>query len=187
MKRDLLVHYVDIKMQTDVNSTETEYHQLGEGIDSLTEEFNPETETKQWINEPNGNTDVSSYTPSISVDMEDCDQEDTALMDWLDDLIDSLPTGKKAITSYIRVKLNRPVTKDNEKVFRAVKRMCSVSLNSTGGESGNNVTNSFSLGGKGNGIIGYFDISTNSFTAGTYTENAGGTTTGQISGTDSEE
>ena len=169
MKRNELVHYVDIKMQTEMNSTETEYHQLGEGIDSLTEEFNPETETKQWINEPNGNTDVSSYTPSLDVEIEDCDQDDKALMDWIDDITDKLPTGKSAISSYVRVRLNRPAVKGSETVFRAVKRMCSVSVNSTGGEAGNNVADSFSLGGKGSGVQGYFDITTNVFTEGEYT------------------
>lgn len=167
MKRDKLAHYVDIKMQTDINSTEAEYHLLGEGIDSLTEEFNPETDTKQWINEANGNTDVSSYTPSISVDIEDCDQEDSALMDWIDDLVDTLPTQKSAVSSYVRVRLNRPAA-GNEKVFKAVKRMCAISVDSTGGDAGSNVADSITLGGKGDGVQGYFDISTNVFTAGEY-------------------
>ncbi len=168
MTRDLLAHYVDIAM----NSEAPDYRLLGEGIDSLSEEFNPETETKQWINQKNGNTDIKSYAPSIEFDIEDCDQDDTELMDWINDIVDKLPTGKSATSSYVRVRLNKPLdgTGADAKVFKAVKRMCSVSVSSTGGDAGSNVVNGISLGGKGDGIEGYFNIETSTFTAGTYAE-----------------
>ena len=160
MKRHELQHFVDIKM--DKTLAATEYHLLGEGIASLTEEFNAEEETEQWINQENGTTDIKSYTPSITVEMQDIDQDDTDLVDWFNDLIDTLPTGSNAVTSYVRVRV-----KGNGPSYPAVQRMCAVSVGSTGGDAGTNVTDSITLGGRGDGIKGTFNVETKKFTAAT--------------------
>lgn len=157
MKRHLLAHYVDIKMDSTFASSD--YHLLGEGINSLTEEFNPEEETEQWINQANGTTDIKSYTPSISVEMQDVDQDDTDLVDWVNTMIDTLPTGKEAVTSYVRVRL-----KGNGPEYPAVRRLCAVSVASTGGDAGANVTDSITLGGRGDGVQGTFNAETKTFT-----------------------
>ena len=75
MKRHELQHFVDISMSKTL--ADADYHLLGDGIASLTEEFNAEEETEQWINQENGTTDIKSYTPSIPVEMQDIDQDDT--------------------------------------------------------------------------------------------------------------
>lgn len=158
MKRHELQHFVDISM--DKTLSETDYHLLGDGISSLTEEFNAEEETEQWINQQNGTTDVKSYTPSISVEMQDIDQEDEELVDWFNNLIDILPTGSKAVSSYVRVRI-----KGSGPTYPAVQRMCSVTVGSTGGDAGANVINSITLGGRGDGIQGTFNVETKKFTA----------------------
>lgn len=162
-KRELLAHYVDINMVKTAAGSGQDYHLIGEGVESLSEEFNSETETKQWINQANGNTDVKSYTPNIDFDMEDVDPEDEEMQEWVNEMVDTLPTGSAAVTSYIRVRLKNPT---GEGVYKAVKRMCAVSVGSTGGDAGANVTNSISLGGKGDGIPGTFNVTTNTFTPG---------------------
>lgn len=162
-KRELLAHYVDINMVKTAAGSGQDYHLIGEGVESLSEEFNSETETKQWINQANGNTDVKSYTPNIDFDMEDVDPEDEEMQEWVNKMVDTLPTGSAAVTSYIRVRLKNPT---GEGVYKAVKRMCAVSVGSTGGDAGANVTNSISLGGKGDGIPGTFNVTTNTFTPG---------------------
>lgn len=160
MKRHLMQHLIDIKMDTTFENAD--YHLLGEGIGSLTEEFNAEEDTQQWINQKNGTTDLKSYTPSISVEMQDVDQEDTELMNWIYKLIDTLPTGKSAVTSYIRVR----IAPDNEGTsYPAVRRLCSVSIGGTGGDAGGNVTNTINIGGRGDGVQGTFDTKTGKFTA----------------------
>ncbi len=58
MKRHLLRHFVDVKMDTSSEGTAADYRLLGTGITSLTEEMNPETETVQYINQENGSTDL---------------------------------------------------------------------------------------------------------------------------------
>lgn len=159
MKRSDLRHFVDIKMDTTYAACD--YHLLGEGIASLTEEMNPEEETQQWINQENGTTDIKSYRPSISVEMQDVDQEDTDLVDWFNEMIDTLPTGKNAVTSYIRLRIV-----GSGPSYPAVRRACSVSVGSTGGDAGANITNSITLGGRGDGVQGTFNITTMEFTAG---------------------
>lgn len=159
MKRHLLKHFVDINM--DKTLANTDYHLLGEGIASLTEEMNAEEETEQWINQENGTTDLKSYTPSISVEMQDVDQEDTELIDWINELIDTLPTGSAAVTSYVRVRV-----KGSGPSYPAVQRRCAVTVGNTGGDAGANVTNSITLGGRGDGIKGTFNVETGKFTAG---------------------
>lgn len=138
-----------------------DYHLLGDGIASLTEEFNAEEETEQWINQENGTTDIKSYTPSISVEMQDIDQDDAELVDWFNNLIDTLPTGSKAISSYVRVRI-----KGSGPSYSAVQRKCAISVGSTGGDAGANVTNSITIGGRGDGIQGTFNAETGKFTAG---------------------
>ena len=56
MKRSKLRHFVDIKMDTTYAASD--FHLLGEGIASMTEEFNPEEESNQWINEESGTTGI---------------------------------------------------------------------------------------------------------------------------------
>ena len=50
--------------------------------------------------------------------------------------------------------------------YPAVQRKCAISVGSTGGDAGANVTNSITIGGRGDGIQGTFNVSTGKFTAG---------------------
>lgn len=157
MKRHELQHFVDINM--DATLANTDYHLIGEGVASLTEEMNAEEETNQWINQENGTTNLKSYTPSISVEMQDVDQEDIDLIDWINGLVDTLPTGSKAISSYVRVRI-----KGAGPTYPAVQRRCTVTVGGTGGDAGSNVNNTITLGGRGDGIQGTFNAETKKFT-----------------------
>lgn len=165
MKRSDLKHFIDIKMDTTYSSCD--YHLLGEGISSLTEEFNPEEETQQWINQENGTTEIKSYTPSISVEMQDVDQDDTDLVDWFNKMVDTLPTAKKAVSSYVRLRVS-----GSGPSYPAIRRACSISVGSTGGDAGTNVTNAITIGGRGDGVPGTFNITTMEFTPDAGTEPA---------------
>lgn len=157
MKRHLLRHFVDIKMDTSYAASE--FHLLGEGISSLTEEFNAEEETQQWINEESGTTDIKSYTPSIDVERQNVDQDDSDLSDWFDEMIDTLPTGKSAATSYIRVRLV-----GSGPTYPAILQPCVVTVGSTGGDAGGNVTDTITLGSRGDKIKGTFTVGGNTGT-----------------------
>lgn len=158
MKRHLLCHYVDIKVDTSFAACD--YHLIGDGVSSLSEEMNGETETTQWINQENGSTELKSYTPSISIERQNVDQEDTDLTDWFNKMIDKLPVGSDAITSYVRVRVSGAGPS-----YPAVRRNCVVTVGSTGGDAGGNVTDSITLGGRGDGVEGTFNVSTGAFTA----------------------
>lgn len=160
MKRHLLRHFVDIKMDT--TYAKSEFHLLGEGISSLTEEFNAEEETNQWINQESGTTDVKSYRPSIGVERQNIDQDDSDLSEWFEEMIDTLPTGKSAVTSYVRVRLV-----GNGPTYSATLQPCVVTVVSTGGDAGGNVTDSITLSGRGDKIKGTFTVSGNT---GTFTK-----------------
>lgn len=157
MRRDQLAHFVD----TSMGDTTATYKLLGDGISSLTEEFNAETETKQWINEQNGTTTIKSYTPSFEVEREDCIDDDVRT--WIKGLIDTLPTGSAAETYVVRVDLSATPTSTN--TYTAYRRKMAVSVGSTGGDAGGNVIDSITFGGVGDAVAGTFNTSTNTFTA----------------------
>lgn len=122
---------------------------LGDGITSLTEEFNPESETKQYINNANGSTAIKSYTPSISVEREYI--SDT-LQTWIDEKIKLLPTGSAAESEYIRINLLDVGTPAG--TYNAVKRKCSYQFDNIGGDAGSELKNGMTLGGIGDGKQG---------------------------------
>lgn len=153
--REKLMHFFNIG-----TSEEPEYVLLGDGITSLTEEFNPESDTKQYINQANGTTVIKSYTPSISIEKEYI--KDEALQKWIDEKIKILPTGSSAQSDYIRINILDSVS---DGVYNAVKRKCSYQFDSIGGDAGSELVNAMTLGGIGEGIQGTFDVSTSTFTA----------------------
>lgn len=145
--REMLRHYFNIgTLETPV------WILLGDGITSLTEEFNPESDTKQYINQSNGSTAIKSYTPSISVEREYIGDK---LQDWINEKIKTLPTGSKAISEYVRVNI---LEKPTDNVYPAVKRKCTYQFDSIGGDAGSELVNAMTLGGVGDGIIGTFDV-----------------------------
>ena len=153
--REKLRHYLNIG-----SATTTSYVLIGDGVTSLTEEFNAETETKQYINQANGTTNVKSYTPSIQVEKEYI--KDEQLQDWLNLKVRTLPTGSDADTDYIRINIFE--TTSSASVYLAVKRKCTISIDSIGGDAGSELMNSFTIGGKGDGVQGTFNVSTGVFT-----------------------
>lgn len=134
---------------------------LGDGITSLSEEFNPESDTKQYINQSNGTTAIKSYTPSMSIEKEYV--RDDALQDWINGKIRLLPTGGNAISEYVRVNIAETGAGG---AYPAVKRKCSYQFDSLGGDAGSELMNSMTLGGIGDGILGTFDVGKLEFTEG---------------------
>jgi len=156
--REKLMHFFNIG--TDGTA---KYALLGDGITSLTEEFNPESDTKQYIHQSNGTTSIKSYTPSISVEKEYIKDDD--LQAWMDQKIKVLPVGTEAQSDYVRVNIMETPTSDGE--YPAVKRKCAYQFDSIGGDAGSELVNSMTLGGIGDGIQGTFNVSTKTFTPST--------------------
>lgn len=152
--REKLMHFFNIGTAAAPN-----YVLLGDGITSLTEEFNPEQDTKQYIHQSNGTTTVKSYTPSIAVEKEYI--KDDELQKWMDAKIKTLPTGTEAQSDYIRINI---LEDSVDGAYPAVKRRCSYQFDSIGGDAGNELVSSMTLGGIGDGIQGTFNVETKTFT-----------------------
>lgn len=145
--REVLRHYFNIG-----TLASPKWVLLGDGITSLTEEFNPETETKQYINQSSGTTSLKSYTPSIPIEREYISDE---LQRWIDEKVKVLPVGSKAISEYVRINLlDTPV----DGAYPAVKRKCTYQFDSIGGDAGSPLVNSMTLGGAGDGVQGTFTV-----------------------------
>ena len=161
MKRHELAHFVDTSMTCNAASPAPSYALLGDGIESLTEEFNAETETKQWINQENGTTLIKSYTPSISVERDDC--IDDATRTWIKMIINTLPIGADAQTYVVRVDLTEEGSTSG--TYVAYRRKFAVSAGSTGGDAGGDVIDSVVMSGVGDAVKGTFNPTTLTFTA----------------------
>lgn len=156
--REDLRHYVDTSMNADVAT----YALLGDGINSLTEEMNPEEETKHYINMAKASNAVKAYQRTFEVDKEDCVED--AVQKWIDGLVDKLPTGVKAQTSFVRFRIKDAV-EGSTGVYKAIKVPCTVAVASSGGDGGDYVHNVINIKQCGDDIEGTFDVSTSTFTA----------------------
>lgn len=152
--REKLMHFFNIG-----TAESAEYVLMGDGITSLTEDFNPESDKKQYINQANGTTSIKSYTPSISVEKEYIKNE--KLQKWMDEKIRVLPVGTDAESDYVRVNIMETPTADGS--YPAVKRACSYQFDNIGGEAGGELKNGMTLGGIGGGIQGTFNVKTRTF------------------------
>lgn len=155
--REDLRHFID----TSMNGTVTKYCMLGDGISSLTEEMNPTEESKHYINMSRDSNTVKSYQRKFEVDKEDCEDDD--VQKWLDDLVDRLPTGASARTTFVRFRLKDAVA-GQAGAYKAIKVPCTVSVSSSGGDGGDYVHNVVTVTQCGDDVPGTFDVSTGTFT-----------------------
>ena len=153
--REKLMHYLNIGTKDEPN-----YVLLGDGITSLTEEFNPEQETKHYINMASAASKVKSYAPSISVEKEYIKEE--ALQTWSNEKIRVLPIGVEAETDYIRINILEGGTEDGS--YPAIKRPCTYQFDSIGGDGGGDLMNNMTITGNGDQVQGTFNIKTLTFT-----------------------
>ena len=153
--REKLMHYLNIGTKDEPN-----YVLLGDGITSLTEEFNPEQETKHYINMASAASKVKSYAPSISVEKEYIKEE--ALQTWINEKIRVLPIGVEAETDYIRINILEGGTEDGS--YPAIKRPCTYQFDSIGGDGGGDLMNNMTITGNGDQVQGTFNIKTLTFT-----------------------
>ena len=156
--REQLRHYIDVTMGSEAEQFEL----LGDGITSLNEEMNPEEETKHYIHMSKASNKVKAYQRTFQIDKEDC--VDDEVQTWIDKLVDDLPTGASANTSFVRFRLKDAVA-DKAGTYNAIKVPCTVSVSSSGGDGGDYVHNVISVKQSGEDIKGTFDIKTKTFTA----------------------
>lgn len=155
--RDQLRHYIDVSMGGETS----QYELLGDGITSLTEEMNPEEETKHYIHMSKASNKVKSYQRTFEVDKEDC--IDDEVQKWIDKLVDDLPIGESANTSFVRLRLKDAV-EGSAGAYKAIRVPCTVSVASSGGDGGDYTHNVINVKQQGEDIKGTFDTKTKTFT-----------------------
>ena len=153
--REKLMHFFNIG-----TADAPKYALLGDGITSLTEEFNPESEVKHYINMASGSNRVKSYAPSISVEKEYIKDEE--LQTWINEKIRVLPVGVEAEADYIRINILDGASEDGS--YPAVKRPCTYQFDSIGGDGGGEIMNNMTLSGNGDPVQGTFNVKTLTFT-----------------------
>ena len=157
--REDLRHYIDTSMDVEP----AKYELLGDGVEYLTEEMNPEEETKHYIHQASASNKVKSYQRSFDVDKEDCVEDEVQV--FIDRLVDTLPVGAKAKTSFVRFRLKDEVEK-TPGTYKAIKVPCTVSVTSSGGDGGDYVHNVINVKQCGDDIHGTFAVATKTFTVG---------------------
>lgn len=156
--REQVRHFID----TSMGSETPKYELIGTGVESLTEEMNPEEETKHYIHMSKASNNVKSYQRTFDIDKEDCMED--GMQAWVDGLVDKLPTGADAKTSFVRLRLKDAVS-GSAGVYKAIKVPCTVAVASSGGDGGDYVHNVINVKQCGEDIPGTFDLATKTFTA----------------------
>lgn len=155
--RENIRHYVD----TSMGSGTASYVLIGDGVSTLTETMNATEETKHYINMEKDSNAVKSYQRSFEVDREDC--VDDAMKTWLEKMVDTLPVGTSAKTTFVRFRLSDTSASG---VYEAIQVPCTVSVTSEGGDGGDYVHQIVSFKQCGDDVSGKFTLATASFAAG---------------------
>ena len=153
--REKLMHFLNIG-----TAEAPKYALLGDGITSLTEEFNPEAESKHYINKESASNRVKSYAPSISVEKEYIKGEE--LQTWINEKIRILPLGAEAETDYVRINILDGASDDGS--YPAIKRPCTYQFDSIGGDGGGEIMNNMTIAGNGDQVQGTFNVKELTFT-----------------------
>lgn len=156
--RDDLRHFIDVSM----GASTTKYELLGDGITAITEEMNAEEETKHYIHQKSASSHVKGYQRTFEIDKEDCVEDE--VQKWIDKLVDDLPVGASAETSFIRLRIKDAVS-SSAGTYNAIKVPCTVTVGSNGGDAGDYVHNTVSVKQTGDDIKGTFNVSSKTFTA----------------------
>lgn len=161
LERKYLVHYIDAAF--DLSGESTNYVRLGDHLEDLTVEMNPNVETSSNIL---GETIamLNGYEVSASVDPYYI-SHDEALSEKLMEIIDNELTGDAVKTTVVDVWLKPGATPDvAPTVVKAIRREVIVAVQSFGGDT-SGVQIPFELSGAKNRVKGDFDLSTRKFTA----------------------
>ena len=159
--RKLLVHYVDAAF--DMTYENTDYQKLGQDLESLDVELNPQVETVRNIW---GETSVvfSGYEPSTSVETFYHDAA-KALEEKVIELAMARKYGDVCKTSYVEALYKEGDTENDPPVLIRAFREDILVVPTTYGGDVNGVQSPFDIQYSGNRVAGTFDRETRKFTA----------------------
>lgn len=154
--RKLLAHFINTAPLSDAV-----YERLGQDLEELNTELNPEIETKNNILGETS-TNLSSYQAQYSVEPYYAD-DGTGLHTFLQDIIDNRKVLDDVKTDVLEVHLWEE-TAENSGIFTAYKEEAIIEISSYGGDTtGYQIP--FNVHLSGNRTKGTFNTSTKTFTA----------------------
>lgn len=151
-KRSALIHLINTG-----TSTTPKWSIVNEGVTTLTEEFNPDVETMQYVAEDSKTSFVKSYGASLTITMSVVDPEKDEVSKYLLDKITNLPVGAAADTEYIRCCLLNKVDGETAK-YTAYKQPANISISNFGGAADEYLGAEVVLNGKGDAQKGTLTV-----------------------------
>ena len=159
-ERKYLAHFLDAAFDT--TYAESEYVRLGKDLEELSEELNPEVETRKNILGENSVVH-SGYEVTTDTDPFYYEYSD-ALSEKIFDIAMNRLTGAKCKTSKVDVLLKPGEDGAEPSVVKAWREDVYVIPNSVGGDT-SGIQVPFTIHNAGNRVEGSFDMSTKKFTA----------------------
>lgn len=159
--RSQLIHLLN------VSDTDTEeWAIINEGVTSLTEEFNPETETLQYIAENSKTIFTKTYGASVTINLSIV--SDDKVNDFLRKKVMELPIGDKADVSYIRCCL-LDVVSGSTNTYTAYMQPANIAISSFGGEATEYLSAEVVLNARGEATKGTLSVTKGSDNKTVYT------------------
>ena len=146
--RTNMVSLLDIGLLT---GTSGKLAEMGDGYTELTEDWGPNTESKQYVNMKNASNTVKGYALSMNPSRE-CLSDD--MQKCIDTLFKEFPTGDECNTYYYRF-YKTDITGTTGDCIRVPVTVCP---SSTGGAGGDALTSSIQINGNGDVEVGTITI-----------------------------
>lgn len=153
--RSILGHLINVSRPYSYSTPD--FQLICQGVEGLSEEFEPDTDDIQYICEDTTTRIVKSYT--ISFELELKYMKNSKIQNWYNEFLRKLPTGSETEIDYIRFNKAETMYGTNNE-FIGIRRKATAYPTSIGGEAGDPLTCGMTVSGTGAGEVGYVTIST---------------------------
>lgn len=126
--------------------------ELGDGYTELTEDWSPNIEEKQYVNQKTASNTLNGYALSMTPERDHLSDD---AQGYIDEAFCKFPTGAKANTDYYRFYK----TDKSGDGWKAIRIPVIAGPSSTGGSGGETLTSSIQISGNGDVMEGIMSIS----------------------------
>lgn len=170
-KRNTLLTYVDVaqKVTGADGVTGASWALLGEGIEEGTISYNSETESKQYIHQGSGTTQIKSYAPTIAITQESI-LDDDAYTFFDEKIRRPRAIGTSAETYIVNVEGTHNGKEVTGTSLPAELQKVSISIDEYGGSASDGKSIGYTINYMGDGVWGTWDATTKTWSNTPYTE-----------------
>ncbi len=126
--------------------------ELGDGFTEISEDWGPNTESTQYVNQKNASTTVKGYEFSADLEREYLSD---SVQSAIDELFRTFPTGSACETFYYRFYKTDSTGTGS---YKGIKLPVVACPSSTGGAGGDTLTSTIQLNGNGDAVEGTITI-----------------------------